>query len=116
MPKDDWVFWLNVTNIALGSVVFLAVSLWRPRWFGRLRAGTRSPATGQSRPGTGRQCCRDGRLVPGLGVTMADGGEPVKPLPEHSGREETQPRVRPWRAHFLKKAAPSTATPLRPAS
>jgi len=29
-----------------------------------------------------------GRLVPGLGVTMADGGERIKPLPEQPAEKK----------------------------
>ena len=84
MPKSDWVFWLNVTNIALGVVVILAVLLvvstviWevvrRPK-----KSGDRASA-GEAPEGL----VPDGRLVPGLGVTMADGGERIHPLPAKS--------------------------------
>jgi hypothetical protein len=84
MPKYDWVFWLNVTNIALGAVVILAVVLvvsavvWeiviRHKKSGDLASAVEGP----------EDLLPDGRLVPGLGITMADGGERIHPLPAKS--------------------------------
>jgi hypothetical protein len=84
MPKSDWVFWLNVTNIALGAVVILAVVLVMSAviWEIVTRRKKSDDAAGL---GNGLEdVLQDGRLVPGLGITMADGGEPINPLPEKS--------------------------------
>ncbi|MGA3327612.1 MAG: hypothetical protein ABSF45_24395 [Terriglobia bacterium] len=88
MPKDDWVFWLNVTNIALGVVVLLGVLLvayalvWE--FVGRYRKARNVASLNEGMDAMSR----DGQLVPGLGLTMADGGERVKPLPEQSAVKE----------------------------
>jgi hypothetical protein len=84
MPKSDWVFWLNVTNIALGAVVILAVILVVSAvvWEIVIR---RKKSNDAASPDDGLEdLLPDGRLVPGLGVTMADGGEHIHPLPAKS--------------------------------
>jgi hypothetical protein len=81
MPKDDWVFWLNVTNIALGVVVFLAVVIVAYALVWEL-VGRYKKSRNVANLGTELAAVMpDGRLVPGLGVTMADGGERINPLP-----------------------------------
>jgi len=84
MPKYDWVFWLNVTNIALGVVVILAVLLVVSAvvWETVSRHKKSGNVAGLDK-GL-EDVLQDGRLVPGLGVTMADGGERINPLPEKS--------------------------------
>jgi hypothetical protein len=85
MPKSDWVSWLNMTNIALGTVVFLALLLvasavaWEIA--GRYKRKARNIANLDEELNA---MLHDGRLVPGLGITMADGGERIKPLPPPS--------------------------------
>jgi hypothetical protein len=81
MPKDDWVFWLNLTNIALGVVVLLSVLLvaYALVWEFVNRYKKRSMAHLDEEL---EAMLHDGLSVPGLGVTMADGGERFKPLPE----------------------------------
>jgi hypothetical protein len=84
MPKDDWVYWLNLTNIGLGVVVFLAVLLVAAALVWELVPGHKNSGKAESldeKPGT---TLPDGRFVPGLGITMADGGERITPLPEQS--------------------------------
>jgi hypothetical protein len=95
MPKDDWVFWLNVTNIALGAVVVVAVLIlayalvWELVIRSKKRRGL---ALRDEEVEELETMLRYGRSVPGLGVTMADGGEPVKPRsgkpPDKKHREE----------------------------
>ena len=116
MPKDDWVFWLNVTNIALGVVVVLAVLIVAYALVWELAIRRKKPHSVATRDEDLEAMLRYGRSVPGLGVTMADGGVPAKPVSEQAGREQSQQRVRPWPVHFLKKVARCTAMPLRPAS
>jgi hypothetical protein len=81
MPKDDWVFWLNVTNITLGAVVVLAVLVvaYALIWEFVIRYKKRGDVTNLDQEL--EAMLRYGRAVPGLGVTMADGGEQAKPLP-----------------------------------
>lgn len=86
MPKDDWVFWLNVTNIALGVVVFLAVLLVAYAVVGEIVARYKRSRGEAHGDGELQTMLRYGRTVPGLGVTMTDGGDRVKSLPEQ--REE----------------------------
>ena len=87
MPKDDWVFWLNVTNIALGAVVVVAVLIlayalvWELVIRSKKRRGL---ALRDEEVEELETMLRYGRSVPGLGVTMADGGQRIKPLPEQS--------------------------------
>lgn len=66
-------FWLTATNVGLGLVTLtcflvIAIGVWR-EWAARLRA---------------RAVERDDHafMVEGLGLTMADGGEPVHKKPE----------------------------------
>jgi hypothetical protein len=73
---DPATFWLNVTNIALGVGVLiccllLAHSVWQDV-AERLRS--RFPAGAKQDSHT--------LLVPELGLTMADGGEKLKPRPD----------------------------------
>jgi hypothetical protein len=88
MPNDDWVFWLNLTNLALGFVVVLAVLVtayglvWelvsrrkKQRSLTNLDEELKVMMQGEF---------AHGLRVQGLGMTMADGGEPAKPLPEQS--------------------------------
>jgi hypothetical protein len=86
MPNDDWVFWLNVTNIALGVVVLLAVLvvayglLWE---FVIRRKKHRALANldGEMKAMLQNDFAHS-LPVPELGLTMADGGEPAKPSPK----------------------------------
>ena len=84
MAKDDWVFWLNLTNIALGVVVFLAVLVVAYALVWELVSRHKKPRNLTNLDEELEAMLRDGRSVPGLGVTMADGGERIKPLPEQS--------------------------------
>ena len=82
MPKDDWVFWLNLTNIALGVVVFLAVSVVVYALVWEFVSRYKKPRNMANLDEELEAMLQYGRSVPGLGVTMTDGGERVKPLPE----------------------------------
>ena len=88
MPKDVWVFWLNLTNIALGVVVFLAVLVVAYALVWELVSRHKKPRNLANLDEEPEAMLRDGRSVPGLGVTMADGGERIKPLPEQSAGKE----------------------------
>jgi hypothetical protein len=81
MPKDDWVFWLTATNIVLGVVVLLAVLVVAYALGCELVSRYRKSRDVANLDAELSTMLRDGRLVPGLGVTMADGGEPVNPSP-----------------------------------
>lgn len=81
MPKDDWVFWLNVTNIALGIVVLLAVLIVAYALVWEFLSRYKKSHNVANLDEELAAMLHDGRSVPGLGVTMADGGERFKPLP-----------------------------------
>jgi hypothetical protein len=70
-PSDSEVFWLNMTNVALGLVTliaFVAVSFAVVREVAaRARKHATVPATDDAHA----------FLHPELGLTMADGGEPT---------------------------------------
>ena len=82
MPKDDWVYWLNVTNIVLGVVVFLAVLLVASALVWEIASRYKKSRKVANLDEGLVAMLPDGRLVPGLGVTMADGGDRINPLPE----------------------------------
>lgn len=88
MPKDDWVFWLNLTNIALGAVVFLAVLLVAYALAWEFVSRYKKPRNVPNLDEELKAMLHDGLSVPGLGVTMADGGERFKPLPEQPAKKK----------------------------
>jgi hypothetical protein len=88
MPKDDWVFWLNMTNIALGAVVILAVMIVAYAVVWELVSRHKKPRHVANLDEELEAMLRDGLSVPGLGVTMADGGERALPLPEQPAEKK----------------------------
>jgi len=88
MSNYDWVFWLNVTNIALGVIVVLAVLLvaygviWELVIRHKKQSGVRD--VNAEMQAMFKNEFGHSLAVPELGLTMADGGEHVKP-------EETKP-------------------------
>jgi HAMP domain-containing protein len=94
MDGGHWEFWLNMTNLALGVVTFAAVAVvvgaiaWElvARRARKVREADRIDAEmiAMMRPAPGA------RLVPGLGYTMADGGEPTEP--SHAAGSEQKPQ------------------------
>jgi hypothetical protein len=81
MPKDDWVFWLNATNIGLGIVVLLAVLVVAYALIWELVSRYQKVRSLSNLDEELEAMLHDGRSMPGLGVTMADGGERIRPLP-----------------------------------
>jgi len=87
MSNYDWVFWLNVTNIALGVVVVLAVLLVAYGIIWEL--AIRHKKHGLHDVDQEMQAMLHNEFshslsVPELGLTMADGGEHVKLSSEES--------------------------------
>lgn len=93
MAGENWTFWLNMTNFALGIVTLLAVVVvigavsW-DLFFAWLHKVRRADSVNLSainiqrlmaevRAGWGADA--HSLSVPGLGLTMADGGEKVDP-------------------------------------
>jgi len=91
MNGNNWTFWLNMTNLALGIVTILALVLvfgavgWElvARWARRAREMHRIDAE------LGAMYHAESHTisVPGLGLTMADGGKKIEPS-EPQGPEE----------------------------
>jgi hypothetical protein len=83
MSNYDWVFWLNVTNIALGVIVVLAVLLvaygvvWELLIRHKKQSGVRD--VNAEMQAMLHNEFGHSLAVPELGLTMADGGEHVKP-------------------------------------
>lgn len=88
MPNDDWVFWLNLTNIALALVVVLAVLVTAYGLAWELVSRRKKHRGLTNLDEELKVMMQDefahGLAVQGLGMTMADGGEPAKPLPQRS--------------------------------
>lgn len=101
MAGENWTFWLNMTNFALGIVTLLAVLVvagavsWDLffMWLRRVRTGdvvdvsrvNMQRLMAEIRAGWGAD---DHSLpVPGLGLTMADGGEKLDPSDKNSGKQ-----------------------------
>lgn len=97
MAGENWTFWLNMTNFALGIVTIIAVAIvagavsWDLffMWLHKVRMGEAAEVSGvnmrrlmaEVRAGWGADA--HSLSVPGLGLTMADGGEKV----DNSGKK-----------------------------
>lgn len=91
MAGENWTFWLNMTNFALGMVTVLAlVVVFTSVGWDLLVRKVHAP-----RPHGLDLSTLDGELramlqgshsmfEPGLGLTMADGGEKIEPEPKSS--------------------------------
>jgi hypothetical protein len=81
--SEAQMVWLNVTNIALGAVVLICLVAVSASIFHAVLERRRQRATVISEADRAVQGLLqgDGHAfdVPGLGLTMADGGEPAKP-------------------------------------
>ena len=81
MNGGNWEFWLNVTNFALGVITFGAVAVVVSAIAWELVSRRVRRARGESRLDAEMTAMMhavpDARLVPGLGLTMADGGEKI---------------------------------------
>ena len=103
MAGENWTFWLNMTNFALGIVTLLAVVVvagavsWDLffMWLQKVRKGDMADIRGvnmqrlmaEVRSGWGDA---HSLSVPGLGLTMADGGEKIDPSDKKSEKETTR--------------------------
>jgi hypothetical protein len=85
MSNYDWVFWLNVTNMALGVVVLLAVLVVAFGLVWELWSRRKSSSTAANLDKELNTMMRNefahSLSIPELGLTMADGGEGREPLP-----------------------------------
>ncbi len=87
MPNENWVFWLNLTNIVLGLVVILAVGavgyglVWE--FVLRHRKAHRPvPNVDVEFQKMLQEEFAHSMPVPELGFTMADGGDMLNPPPQ----------------------------------
>ena len=96
MAGENWTFWLNMTNFALGiitvlalAVVFVAVG-WDLLMLRVHKSRTVSAAAGTNFDDELREMLNDTHVfsVPELGLTMADGGERLEP----SDKNDKTPR------------------------
>jgi len=82
--SDPQTFWLNVMNAALGAVCLVCVALFLVSVAQEIAAWVRQRSAKLA------QLHDHAFSVPGLGLTMADGGEPLEP-----GDRETKPEPAP---------------------
>jgi hypothetical protein len=92
MSNYDWVFWLNVTNIALGVIVVVALLLvaygviWELVIRHKKHHGLRD--MNEEMQAMLHDEFAHSMTVPELGLTMADGGEHVKSTPKKPAEEK----------------------------
>ncbi len=74
--SDPNTFWLNITDIVLGAVTLACVAFVAQAAFREAyaRLAKRLPASSPDTP--------HALILPELGLTMADGGEPIDPKTE----------------------------------
>ncbi|MGO9273407.1 MAG: hypothetical protein ACLQOO_24740 [Terriglobia bacterium] len=92
MAGENWTFWLNMTNIALGVITVLAllVVLGAVGWDLLARTVRKARETHSLGADLRAMLHADSHAlsVPGLGLTMADGGERIKPSEAASSEEK----------------------------
>ena len=105
MAGEDWTFWFNMTNFALGIITLLAVIIvfaavgWdlMGMWLRRVRLADSIDLRTVDMDNITSELRSNWRTephtlsVPGLGLTMADGGEKIEPS-EPKSSEEKPPR------------------------
>ena len=93
MAGENWTFWFNMTNFALGMITLLAVVVvmaavgWdlMVLWLHKARGADRVDVSAVNIENISAELRARWRTephslsVPGLGLTMADGGEEIKP-------------------------------------
>ena len=84
MAGENWTMWLNITNFALGIVTLIAllVVFFAVGWDLLVRKVGRTPAVDLRNFDADLKALLHGShslSVPELGLTMADGGEPIEP-------------------------------------
>ena len=96
MAGENWTFWLNMTNFALGMVTILAlvVVFSSVGWDLLVRkahsARTQSGLDLSTLDGELRAMLQGSHSMfePGLGLTMADGGEKIEPTEPQASDEK----------------------------
>lgn len=94
MHGGNWEFWLNMTNLALGVITFAAVAvvIGSVAWelISRRARRARQAAGMDAELKSMLASAPDTRFVPGLGLTMADGGEQLKPSDTSESEEQSR--------------------------
>ena len=98
MAGENWTFWLNMTNFALGIITVLALVVvsCAVGWDLLVRKVHQAREVGGmdiSRFDEDLRAMLQGShslSVPGLGLTMADGGERVEPAKPEASDEKKQ--------------------------
>lgn len=97
MAGENWTMWLNITNFALGLVTLIAllVVFFAVGWDLMVRnVGRARSRVDLSNLDAELQALLHGGShslsVPGLGLTMADGGERVEPSEPESSNKKSQ--------------------------
>lgn len=97
MAGENWTFWLNMTNFALGMITILALVVV----FGAVGWDllVRKVHTARERGGIDVSSLDDelramlqgshSLYEPGLGLTMADGGERIEPAKSETSNEKS---------------------------
>ena len=95
MGGENWTMWLNITNLALGVVTLIAllVVFFAVGWDLLVRK-VKSPASTDLRNiQADLQSLFHGGShslsVPGLGLTMADGGEKIEPPKSETSKRKS---------------------------
>jgi len=102
MSQYDWVFWFNMTNFALGMITVLAVvvvisavgwdlfSLWLHKSAKSPSENLNSVTLTEIKAGLLANWPADSHSlnVPGLGFTMADGGERIEPSEKPAEKQD----------------------------
>ena len=98
MAGENWTFWLNMTNFALGIITLLALVVV----FGavgwdllvlKVHNARKLRSTDLNRFDEDLRAMLQGShslSVPGLGLTMADGGERVEPSKPEASDQKTR--------------------------
>jgi hypothetical protein len=92
--SDPQTLWLNLTNLVLGlftlgALATMVVAIVRELFAKRRKTAEVSVPSAARRPGAGRLF-----LLPDVGVTMADGGEPMAKTPENLKLPAEKPKCK----------------------
>ena len=95
MAGENWTMWLNITNFALGMVTLIAllVVFFAVGWYLLVRKVGRAPQVDLSNVDADLRAMLQGShslSIPGLGLTMADGGERVEPSRHRSSDKKQE--------------------------
>ena len=95
MAGENWTMWLNITNFALGLVTLVAllVVFFAVGWDLLVRKVGRAPQVDLNNVDADLRALLQGSHsfpVPGLGLTMADGGERVESSKPRSSNQKQE--------------------------